>query len=230
MSVIPIALEARSVSKTYYSGAGRMPVLKNVSAVFYERELVAIMGPSGSGKTTFAHILGGLLKPDEGEVRLHSTTLKRSDRALSKYRNEQIGFVFQDFNLLGRLSVLDNVALPLMIAKVPLARRRKRALECLEAVGLAHKASSQTNELSGGERQRVAIARALSNEPRIIIADEPTGSLDSANGDRVLAVLRELVQKHGITVIIITHDERVAAQAGRVLHIMDGAMKAMVRA
>lgn len=222
MSAVPIALEARSISKTYYSGAGRVPVLKSVSAVFYRRELVAIMGPSGSGKTTLAHVLGGLLKPDTGEVRLESGVLKRNDKALSRYRNEQVGFVFQDFNLLGRLSVLDNVALPLMIAKMPPARRRARALECLEAVGLAHKASAQTNELSGGERQRVAIARALSNEPRIIIADEPTGSLDSKNGDAIVEALHTLVQKHGMTVIMITHDERVARRADRILHIMDG--------
>lgn len=225
MSVAPIALEARSISKTYYSGTGRMAVLHNVSAVFYEHELVAIMGPSGSGKTTFAHIVGGLLKPDTGEVRLHSQAIRRSDKALSRYRNEQIGFVFQDFNLLGGLSVLDNVAIPLMIAKMSPARRRDRALECLEAVGLAHKAGAQTNELSGGERQRVAIARALSNEPHIIIADEPTGSLDSKNGDKILTVLHDLVQKHGITVIMITHDERVATRADRVLYIMDGTIK-----
>lgn len=226
MSAAQIALEARSVSKTYYSGSGRVAVLKNVSAPFYEHELVAIMGPSGSGKTTLAHILGGLLKPDTGEV-LHATQIvKRSDKALSNYRNKQVGFVFQDFNLLGRLSVLDNVAVPLMIAGMSLARRRKRSLECLEAVGMAHKASAQTNELSGGERQRVAIARALSNDPHIIIADEPTGSLDSKNSDKILEVLRSLVQKHGMTVIVITHDDRVAHQADRIVHIMDGTVNA----
>lgn len=202
-----------------------MSVLQNVSALFYEHEFVAIMGPSGSGKTTLAHILGGLLKPDAGEVRLHSQVLKRKDAALSRYRNKQIGFVFQDFNLLGRLSVIDNVAVPLMIAKMPPMRRRERAHECLEAVGLAHKAMAQTNELSGGERQRVAIARALSNNPRIIIADEPTGSLDSVNGGKILDVLHSLVRDHGITVIMITHDDRVARRADRVLHIMDGTIK-----
>ena len=230
MSVVTLALEARSISKAYYSGSGRMPVLKNVSAAFYERELVAIMGPSGSGKTTLAHILGGLLKPDTGEVHVHSHVLKRNDKALSRYRNQEIGFIFQDFHLLGRLSVLDNVAIPLMIAKVPLKHRRERALECLEAVGLAHKASAQTSELSGGERQRVAIARALSNNPHTIIADEPTGSLDSDNGNKIRSVLEELVQKRGLTVIMITHDERVARRADRILRIMDGTIKAEVGA
>lgn len=229
MSAVHIALEARSVSKTYYTGSERAPVLKNVSVLFYEHEFIAIMGPSGSGKTTLAHVLGGLLKPDSGDVWLDSKVLKRSDKALSRYRNQQIGFVFQDFNLLGRLSVLDNVAVPLMIAKMSLARRRERALECLGIVGLAHKAAAQASDLSGGERQRVAIARALSNDPRIIIADEPTGSLDSANGVKILDILKSLVQDRGVTVITITHDERVARHADRVLHIIDGSIKQMNR-
>ena len=225
MSALQVALETRAVSKTFYSGTQRMAVLKNISITFYKQEFVAIMGPSGSGKTTLAHILGGLLKPDGGEVRAGAQVLKRSDAALSKYRNKEIGFVFQDFNLLGRLSVLDNVALPLMIAKLPVEQRRRRALECLEMVGLAHRAQARTEELSGGERQRAAIARALSNNPQIIIADEPTGSLDSKNGNAILDVLQKLTRKHNVTVIMITHDDRVAQRADRVLYIMDGSVK-----
>ncbi len=216
-------IEVDGVFKFYRYGRARTTVLQDVHLSFGKGELVAIVGPSGAGKTTLVHIIGGLITPDQGEVRVAGRKLsRRSDKSLSKYRNETVGFVFQNFNLLPQYTALENVMVPLVVAGVPRRKRAKKAEQILRIVGLADQGKHKATELSGGERQRVSIARALVNQPEIIIADEPTGSLDTARGQEIMHILLRLAHEHGITVLMVTHDERLAEQADRTIHIRDG--------
>ena len=209
------------VSKRYRSGKTFFDALTNTSLLIERGEFVAIVGPSGSGKSTLLHLMGGLDRPTSGAVIVNGNNLgTMSDRALAKFRNETIGFVFQSFYLLPNTSALENVVLPLMYTQgVP--KRRRRAQEALMAVGLGSKLRNRPSELSGGEQQRVAIARALVNDPDIILADEPTGNLDSATGQQIIGILLKL-HELGKTLILVTHDHSLARVAGRIIRIEDG--------
>lgn len=211
------------VSKTFRLGRSKIAAVQDVSLRISKGELLAVVGPSGSGKTTLAHIIGGLTKPDDGEVRVNGQQLRsRSDRALSKYRNQHAGFVFQSFGLLPHYTALENVTIPLIIAGVGRRERKKRALKYLQMVGLEEQAKQRAETLSGGQRQRVSIARALVQHPELIIADEPTGSLDSAHGHEIMNILEHLSHKQGITVVFVTHDTALAQRADRIVHMRDG--------
>lgn len=215
-------IELKNVTKTYRLGDEVLNALDNVSCKINSGEFVAITGPSGSGKSTLANIIGGLDHPNEGSVVVDGNELAHTrDNKLSMYRNKNIGFVFQSFNLQGTNTALENVMLPLVFARMKSKDRKARAKECLEAVGLGDRLKHKPSQLSGGQRQRVAIARALAIKPKIIIADEPTGNLDTARGQEIMKLLKDL-NKQGITLIVITHDQSVATQASRIIHIQDG--------
>jgi putative ABC transport system ATP-binding protein len=217
-------IELKDLTKTYRLGDETLNALDGVNCTIQAGEFVAITGPSGSGKSTLANIIGGLDKPTGGTVIVDGQDLSHvRDRQLSDYRNHHIGFVFQSFNLQGTQTALENVMLPLVFSRMKSKDRKLRAKECLEAVGLGDRLKHKPSQLSGGQRQRVAIARALAVKPSIILADEPTGNLDSARGDEIMKLLRDL-NKQGITLIIITHDMSIARQAGRVIQIKDGKM------
>lgn len=220
----PISIELKHVSKTFRLGRSRVHAVRDVNLHVHKGELLAIVGPSGSGKTTLAHIIGGLAKADEGGVTLHGQPLRRGDRALSAYRNKQIGFVFQTFGLLPHYTTLENVTIPLIVAGVGRRERKQRALKYLKVVGLEEQVRQRAETLSGGQRQRVSIARALVQNPEIIIADEPTGSLDSAHGEEIMRVLEHLSHQQGITVIFVTHDTALAARADRIVQMKDGVL------
>jgi len=216
------AIELKNVTKTYHLGDEVLNALDEVNCTINGGEFVAITGPSGSGKSTLANIIGGLDKPTSGSVAIDGTDLSHvRDRQLSDYRNKHIGFVFQSFNLQGTQTALENVMLPLVFSHMKPKARKVRAQECLEAVGLGDRLKHKPSQLSGGQRQRVAIARALAVQPGIILADEPTGNLDSARGEEIMKLLKDL-NKQGITLIIITHDMSIARQADRVIQIKDG--------
>lgn len=205
-----------------YGGTIEVPVLKNVSIQVAEGEYVAIMGPSGSGKTTLMNIIGCLDRCTEGTYELDGADISRiSENELSEVRLKKIGFVFQTFELLPGETAIENVALPLVYAGVPKAEREKAAVEALTKVGLGERVNFKPNQLSGGQKQRVAIARALINDPRILLADEPTGALDQKSGKQVMELFEEL-NKEGVTIVMITHDAHVASKAKRVIHIIDG--------
>ena len=215
-------LELDNVSKSYSTGAVVVNALRGVNLVVREQEFVAITGESGSGKTTLLGILGCLDRPTSGSYRLvgeEVTGLPETQRA--KVRAARIGFIFQSYNLLPRASAYANVELPLIYAKVPSRDRRRRVLAALADVGLSERADHRPNQLSGGQQQRVAIARALVNDPSIVLADEPTGNLDSASAEEVL-VLLERVNAGGTTLALVTHSARVAERASRILHVTDG--------
>ena len=215
-------IELKSVTKTYRLGGEILNALDKVSFKVSPGEFIAITGPSGSGKSTLANIIGGLDHPDGGSVIVDGEELAHiHDSKLSAYRNQHIGFVFQSFNLQGTNTALENVMLPLVFSHMKNSLRKARAKECLEAVGLGDRLMHKPSQLSGGQRQRVAIARALAVKPKIIIADEPTGNLDSAKGQEIIQLLREL-NKQGITLLIITHDMAVAHAAHRIVEIRDG--------
>ena len=217
-------LELDHIYKNYLQGRLTVPVLKDVTLHVDRGEYVAIMGPSGSGKTTLMNIIGCLDTPTSGEYTLNGTSLlHHKDKELSAVRNRSIGFVFQSFNLLPRQSAVDNVALPLLYAGVSRKERRERAVSALEKVGLADRMNFKPTQLSGGQKQRVAIARAMVTKPDILLADEPTGALDSASGHQVMELFRQL-NEEGMTVIMITHDPEIAAHAKRVLLIRDGVL------
>jgi putative ABC transport system ATP-binding protein len=211
-----------NITRTYKLGGETFDALKDVSLVVEAGEFLAITGPSGSGKSTLANIIGGLDAPSLGSVSVDGVVLSKArDNELSRYRNRHIGFVFQSFNLQAHETALENVSMPLVLARMKRRDRIARASECLAAVGLADRMHHKPAELSGGQRQRVAIARALAVKPSIIIADEPTGNLDSSRGAEIMTLLKKL-NNDGITLIIITHDSGIAAQADRVVTIKDG--------
>jgi len=200
--------------------------LSDVDLSIKKGEFVAVMGPSGSGKTTLANIIGGLDTPTSGEVTIEEQNLaKAKDKILSDYRNKKVGFVFQTFNLQPGYTALENVMLPLILAKISSKQRKSKAIESLKAVGLEDRMKHKPNQLSGGQRQRVSIARALANDPEIIIADEPTGNLDSKKGAEIINLLKDLNKKNEITLIIITHDQNIAKMADRIVSIQDGRVK-----
>ena len=214
-------IEVEDVTKVYRMGETEVHALRGVDLTVDEGEMMSIMGPSGSGKSTLMAILGCLDTPTSGRYRLAGTDVSGlSDRQLATIRGRQIGFIFQTFNLLARATALENVELPLLYAGA--SKRRQRAQAALEAVGLGDRARHRPAELSGGEQQRVAIARALVNEPAIILADEPTGNLDSKTGDEVLEILTTLHQERGLTLVMVTHDPRVAARTERIVYLLDG--------
>lgn len=219
---MPAVIELKKITKTYHLGDEVLHALDEVSLIVETGEFLAIIGPSGSGKSTLANIIGGLDKVTSGNVLVDGTDLAdMKDGSMSDYRNRHIGFVFQSFNLSGTQTALENVTLPLVFSKMKPKERKARALECLEAVGLGDRVNHKPNQLSGGQRQRVAIARALAGKPSIIIADEPTGNLDTARGEEIMKLLKDL-NKQGITLIIITHDMNIARQADRIVQIKDG--------
>lgn len=224
-------IECRGITKTYVNGDQSTTVLKNVSFSIAKGEFVSIMGPSGSGKSTLMHILGALDTPTAGEYRFEGQDVSRlSEDELSLIRREKIGFVFQSFNLLPRTTVLRNVMLPLIYLEVPKVERDERVREALRAVSLDEaRWNHRSNQLSGGQMQRVAIARALVNNPSLILADEPTGNLDTKTGERVLETFERLNREHGHTIILITHEDEVAAHADRILSIRDGELVSDVR-
>lgn len=215
-------LELDHIYKDYIQGSMVVPVLKDVTLHVAEGEYVAIMGPSGSGKSTLMNIIGCLDKPTKGEYRLDGTdVLLQKDNELADVRLKMLGFVFQTFQLLPRQTALENVALPLIYAGVSKKERNRMAAEALEKVGLGDRMSFVPNQLSGGQKQRVAIARAMVNKPKILLADEPTGALDSKSGKQVMELFEQL-NEEGVTVIMITHDREIARHARRVVDIFDG--------
>ena len=225
MNARPPIVEARAIVKTYDTGAVRVQALRGVDLTLERGEMAAIMGPSGCGKTTLLNCLSGLDTVDSGEVVIDGTSLARmSDRARTDYRARHMGFVFQFYNLMPVLSAVENVELPLLVARVGAKEARRRALEALDLVGLADRASHLPDELSGGERQRVTIARSLVNDPAIVWADEPTGDLDSENAQEIVDLMRRLNLERGLSFLIVTHDLAVGGRTDRIVHMLDGAV------
>ena len=221
-AVVEEIISIHHIRKTYKIGEETIHALKDVSLTIYKNEYVALMGPSGSGKSTLMNMLGCLDSPSEGEYILNNLSVaKMSDNELAEVRNKEIGFVFQTFNLLPRATTLDNVALPLVYAGFSKIDRDKRAKEVLESVGLGNRMNHKPNELSGGQRQRVAVARALVNNPAIILADEPTGNLDSKTSIEIMGLFEEIHNK-GNTIILVTHEEDIALHAHRIVRLKDG--------
>jgi putative ABC transport system ATP-binding protein len=215
-------IEMHELTRVYQLGPQDIYALRGIDLIVEQGEYVAIMGPSGSGKSTLMNIIGCLDRPTAGKYILDGTPVEAmNDDELAAVRNKKIGFVFQTFNLLSRTTALQNVELPLVYAKMPRVERQRQAEEALNAVGLSDRMNHQPNELSGGQRQRVAIARALVNKPSLLLADEPTGNLDSQTGREILDLFRDL-HRGGNSIILVTHEDDVAREAKRVIHIRDG--------
>ncbi len=215
--------ELRGVSRIYGSNGTQIHAVRDVDLTVEQGELLAIVGPSGSGKTTLLQLLGAMDRPTGGEVLLEGRDLARlGDGQLAKIRLQTVGFVFQQFNLIPTLSAAQNVEVALAPRRMRAWARRKRAAELLESVGLAARANHLPAQLSGGEQQRVAIARALANDPTLLLADEPTGNLDSKTGEEIVALLRSIAAERGTTVVIVTHDEKIASRADRIVRMKDG--------
>lgn len=221
-------LEAKDVKKTYRMGKVLVPALRGVTFDVKEGEFVAVFGPSGSGKSTLLHVLGGLDRPDEGEVLVDGIGFSTlNDNALADVRLHKIGFVFQFFNLLPRLTALRNVELPLTLADVPEKDSIKKAEDTLKLVGLGDRMNHRPSEMSGGEQQRVAIARALINDPKIVLADEPTGNLDTNTGGEIVQLMKRLNEEKGQTFVVVTHDPAIAETADRIFYLKDGVIQKM---
>ena len=218
-------LKLTDICKDYQQGKEPVRVLKNINLTVEKGDYLAIMGPSGSGKTTLMNLIGCLDVPTSGEYELDGRNLKDlSDDALAEIRNKHIGFVFQHFHLMPKMDAADNVALPLLYAGVPLKERRERAEEALKAVGLEDRIHFLPNQLSGGQCQRVAIARAIVGNPDILLADEPTGALDTKSGNQIMEIFRELSDQ-GMTILMITHEQSIAECADKIYHILDGELR-----
>jgi ABC-type lipoprotein export system ATPase subunit len=223
MAPMSAIVEARAVHKTYETGRVRVCALRGVDLTIDRGEMVAIMGPSGCGKTTLLNCLSGLDDIDAGEVRIEGTALSSmSDRERTDYRAQRMGFVFQFYNLMPVLTAVENVELPLLVARVRGGEARRRALDALELVGIPERADHRPDELSGGERQRVTIARSLVNDPAIVWADEPTGDLDSENAQEIVDLLRRLNEERGLSFLIVTHDIAVGRRTDRIVRMLDG--------
>ncbi len=217
------AIRTVDLVRTFQVGVTQIDALRGVSLQVAVGDFVALVGPSGSGKSTFLNLVGGLDRPTGGELWVNGVDLSASnEKALTEHRRRRVGFVFQSFNLLPRLTALENVAVPLVFSGVPEQERLARAQELLSAVGLGQRLEHRPTQLSGGEQQRVAIARALVGRPAIILADEPTGNVDSATGAEIMALLQRLNRKQGVTLLLVTHDAEAAAFAGRVVQLRDG--------
>ena len=215
-------LRLPDICKDYQQGKEPVRVLKNINLTVEAGDYIAIMGPSGSGKTTLMNLIGCLDVPTSGQFELNGQDLKDLDEdALAEIRNKHLGFVFQSFHLMPKMTALDNVALPLLYADVPLRERRERAAQALQAVGLGERMEFYPNQLSGGQCQRVAIARAMVGKPRLLLADEPTGALDTKAGNQVMEIFDKLSQE-GMTILMITHEPAIAQRAKKIYHILDG--------
>lgn len=217
-------IKLENVSKSYHLGEDRVGAVKNVTISIKEKEFVSIMGTSGSGKSTLMHLIGLLEKPTKGKIFLNKKDVSRlSDEELSKLRNREVGFVFQSFNLINRLTVLENILLPINYYKENLDfDPKKRAEDLMQKFGILHRKDFFPNKISGGQQQRVAIARALIMKPKIVLADEPTGNLDSKTGDEILSILSGLNKDFGVTVVVVTHEHEIAAKTKRQIFIKDG--------
>ncbi len=223
----PPLLEAHDLHKSYAIGRRTLEVLRGVSVTVHRGEFLALRGASGAGKSTLLHLLGGLDVPNQGGIQAGGIALTGlSGAALSRWRNQKVGFVFQAYHLLPELDALENVCLPARMARMPVDAVTRRGRDLLQRVGLGARLDHKAWELSGGEQQRVAIARALVNQPELLLADEPTGNLDSQTGDGIIDLLCQLRAEHSMTLIIATHDSRVAARAPRVLELVDGRVAA----
>jgi putative ABC transport system ATP-binding protein len=218
-----LLIQATALARRYQLGKTFVDALRGVDLTVQTGEFVALVGPSGSGKSTLLHLIGGLVRPTGGEVWVNGLELgTASDKQLVAYRRDTLGFMFQSFNLLPIKTAWENVAVPLMLSGAPPAERRARAVALLDQLGLGQRTDHRPAELSGGEQQRVAIARALANRPRLLIADEPTGNLDSRTGGEIMRLLRNLVRDEGLTLLLVTHDQGVAAYADRIVRLRDG--------
>ena len=223
------AIVLEDVWKVYKTGKTEYPALRGLTLSVKGGEMVSIMGPSGSGKSTLLHIAGTLDRPTKGRVSIYGIDTSRlDDSKLSEIRNRFIGFVFQSYNLINRLSALNNVSLPLAVRGVPLQERQAAALEALKLVGLEHFANKKPTELSGGEQQRVAIARGLVGRPRILLADEPTGNLDTKNAVAIMEILRNINKTLGTTIVIVTHNPEIAEKCDRIVRLRDGRVESEV--
>jgi putative ABC transport system ATP-binding protein len=220
-------LELENITKVYKAGQTEVPALRGISCRIDSGEMVSIIGPSGSGKSTLMNIIGCLDRPTSGQYRLDGTEVSElNDNQLAEIRNKKIGFIFQSFNLLSRTTALANVELPLIYSGA--SNRRQRALQVLESVGLAHRVTHRPSELAGGEQQRVAIARALINNPSIILADEPTGNLDTQTSQEIMLIFKQL-NEQGMTIILVTHEPDIAAYTQRTIKIRDGQIEGSAR-